>query len=233
MSQSVEKIIENKFYIISKFFKDISFKEFNFIQKENSLSKLLIKDEYLFYYNLKQESETLSTNKVFKEIEYSLNFELDLIADNNSVIEFFNNHLNEDYKSNFNIFNNLYKELNEKYKLKKITTSFNFDLLNKKFSNTILATITILDKIDCEISFKDGSINYVDIITEHKNKTDMPFIFFNKISYFSIENINSLIVKKLFKFLNYENETMEQEQFLILLSNHYDDLIKLSSIDLY
>jgi len=233
MSQSVEKIIENKFYIISKFFKDISFKEFNFIKKENSLSKLLIKDEYLFYYNLKQESETLSTNKVFKEIEYSLNFELDLIADNNSVIDFFNNHLNEDYKSNFNIFNNLYKELNEKYKLKKITTSFNFDLLNKKFSNTILATITILDKIDCEISFKDGSINYVDIITEHKNKTDMPFIFFNKISYFSIENINSLIVKKLFKFLNYENEKMDQKQFLILLSNHYDDLIKLSSIDLY
>jgi hypothetical protein len=233
MIQSVEKIIENKFYIISKLFKDISFKEFNFIQKENSLPKLLIKDEYLFYYNLKQESEALSTDKVFREIEYLLNFELNFISDNNSVIKFFNKHVNEEYKSNFNIFNILYRELNEIYKLKKITTSFNFDLINNEISNTILASITILDKIECVISFTNGSINYIDIILENSKKDPITIVFFSKINNFSIENINSLIVKKLFKFLNYENEIMDQKQFLILLSNHYDDLIKLSSIDLY
>ncbi len=234
MAQSDIKIIKNKFNIISKFFKDISFEEFNFIENKNKLSKILIKDKYLFCYKLNKESEILSTNNLFQEVEYSLNFELDLISDNNSSIDFFKHHINEEYKSTFNIFYNLYKELNETYKLKKITTSFNFDLLNKKFSNTIFATITILDKIDFEISFQDGSINYVDIITESTKKTAMPsFIFFNKITYFSIENINILIVKKLFKFLNYENEKMDQEHFINLLENHYDDLIKLSTLSSY
>ncbi len=234
MAQSDIKIIKNKFNIISKFFKDISFEEFNFIENKNELSKILIKDKYLFCYKLNKESEILSTNNLFQEVEYSLNFELDLISDNNSSIDFFKHHINEEYKSTFNIFYNLYKELNETYKLKKITTSFNFDLLNKKFSNTIFATITILDKIDFEISFQDGSINYVDIITESTKKTAMPsFIFFNKITYFSIENINILIVKKLFKFLNYENEKMDQEHFINLLENHYDDLIKLSTLSSY
>lgn len=235
MAQSDIKIIKNKFHIISKFFKNLKFEEFNFIEKENinELSKILIKDKYLFYYKLIKESEQLSKNKLFNEIEYSLNFELNLINKNNSVIEFLNNHIHEEYNSNFVIFNNFFKQLNEIYKLKNINITFKFDLINEQFSNTLLLSIRIFDKIDCDIFFNDDSIHYIDISTSNKNKNSMPLIFFTKNINLSIDKLNALILKKLFKFLNYEEEEMSQEEFINLLEKNYDDLIKLDNLSSY